>query len=175
MNGRRIARYAHPQPLSAKHLSAPVILRRRFSTRSTILWASATASAIAATYAGLFCGTVANFRAVRIAATIAITACLRFGSTTRLGIGWGLGTVVGLALLVGGFLWYSHRSKPEKPWNQSAIKAECTRPYSQYNLIERSVTSETWSTGRNLSDLRRHYRPISARSHGVWDDGRLVG
>jgi hypothetical protein len=41
-------------------------------------------------------------------------------------IGWGLGTVVGLALLVGGFLWYSHRPKPEKPWNQSAIKAECT-------------------------------------------------
>jgi hypothetical protein len=82
MNGRRIARYARPQSLSAKRLSAPVILRRRFSTRSTILQASATASAIAATYAGLFCGTVANFRAARIAATIAITACLRFGSTT---------------------------------------------------------------------------------------------
>jgi hypothetical protein len=44
-----------------------------------------------------------------------------------IGIGWGLGTVVGLALLVGGFLWYSHRPTPEKHWNQSAIKAECTQ------------------------------------------------
>jgi hypothetical protein len=30
--------------------------------------------------AGLFGGTVDNFRAARMAATIAITACLRFGS-----------------------------------------------------------------------------------------------
>ena len=45
-----------------------------FSTRSTILFASLTASAIAATYAGLFGGTVDNFLAARIAATIAMTA-----------------------------------------------------------------------------------------------------
>ena len=48
-------------------------------------------------------------------------------SSFFISIGWGLGTVVGLALLVGGFLWYSHRPKLEKPWNQSAIKAECTQ------------------------------------------------
>ena len=30
MNGRRITRYARPQSLSAKRLSAPVILKRRF-------------------------------------------------------------------------------------------------------------------------------------------------
>jgi len=30
MNGRRIERYARPQSLSAKRLSAAVILRRRF-------------------------------------------------------------------------------------------------------------------------------------------------
>jgi hypothetical protein len=46
-------------------------------TRSTILLASA----IAATGAGLFGGTVDNFLAASIAATIAITPCLRFGST----------------------------------------------------------------------------------------------
>jgi hypothetical protein len=33
-------------------------------------------------YAGLFGGTADNSRAARIAATIAITACLRFGSAT---------------------------------------------------------------------------------------------
>jgi hypothetical protein len=37
-----------------------------FSTRSTILLASATASAIAATAAGLFCGTARNLRAAKI-------------------------------------------------------------------------------------------------------------
>jgi len=44
-----------------------------------------------------------------------------------LGLGWGLGTAVGLALLVGGFLWYQGRprpTEPPKPWNTTAIKAE---------------------------------------------------
>jgi len=44
-----------------------------------------------------------------------------------IGIGWGLGTAVGLALIVGGFLWYQSRPKPPKPpkpWNTAAIKAE---------------------------------------------------
>jgi hypothetical protein len=38
-----------------------------------------------------------------------------------IGIGWGLGTAVGLVVLVGGFLWYQSRPKPPKPWNTSAI------------------------------------------------------
>jgi hypothetical protein len=44
-----------------------------------------------------------------------------------IGIGWGLGTAVGLAVLVGGFLWYQGRPKPPKPpkpWDTAAIKAE---------------------------------------------------
>lgn len=44
-----------------------------------------------------------------------------------IGIGWGLGTAVGLALIVGGFLWHESRPKPPvppKPWNSAAIKAE---------------------------------------------------
>jgi hypothetical protein len=43
------------------------------------------------------------------------------------GIGWGIGTAVGLAVLAGGFLWYESRPKPPlppKPWNNSAIVAE---------------------------------------------------
>jgi hypothetical protein len=44
-----------------------------------------------------------------------------------IGVGWGLGTTVGLSVLVGGFLWYQSRPKPPrppKPWNTAAIKAE---------------------------------------------------
>ena len=52
------------------------------STRSTIRLASATASAIAATYAGEFLPTVANFLAARIDAHTAMTADLR-GSSTK--------------------------------------------------------------------------------------------
>src|SRR6267378_3723896 len=38
-----------------------------------------------------------------------------------IGVGWGLGTAVGLALVVGGFLWYQSRPKPPKPWNTAAL------------------------------------------------------
>jgi hypothetical protein len=44
-----------------------------------------------------------------------------------IGVGWGFGTAVGLALTVGVFLWYEAKPKtpqPPKPWNTSAIKAE---------------------------------------------------
>jgi hypothetical protein len=40
------------------------------------------------------------------------------------GVGWGIGTAVGLALIVGGFVWYQSRPKPPKQWSVSAIKAE---------------------------------------------------
>ena len=38
-----------------------------------------------------------------------------------IGVGWGLGTAVGLTILVGGFLWYESRPKAPKPWNTTAI------------------------------------------------------
>jgi hypothetical protein len=38
-----------------------------------------------------------------------------------IGVGWGLGTAVGLVVLVGGFLWYQSRPKPPKPWNTAAL------------------------------------------------------
>lgn len=47
-----------------------------------------------------------------------------------IGIGWGLGTALGVVLFVGGFLWYQSRPKPPKPpkpWNTAAIKAEFDR------------------------------------------------
>lgn len=53
-----------------------------------------------------------------------------------IGVGWGLGTVVGLAVLLGGFLWYRSRPKPPKPWNTSAVKAE-------YDLAETEGDSNT--------------------------------
>lgn len=40
------------------------------------------------------------------------------------GIGWGLGTAVGLTLIVGGFLWYESRPKA---WNATAITAKFKR------------------------------------------------
>lgn len=43
------------------------------------------------------------------------------------GVGWGLGTALGLAILFGGFLWYESRPsppKPPKPWDTRAIRAE---------------------------------------------------
>ncbi len=41
-----------------------------------------------------------------------------------MGVGWGLGTSVGLALILG--LWYWHANRP-KPWNPSAVTAEFER------------------------------------------------
>jgi hypothetical protein len=49
-----------------------------------------------------------------------------------IGVGWGLGTAVGLVLLVGGFLWYQGRPKPPKPWNTRAIEAH----YSDIQFFE---------------------------------------
>jgi hypothetical protein len=69
-------------PFSGLGKPSPTKGCKDFSTRPTILRASAAASAIAAMYAGLFGGTVDNFRAAKIAATIAIMPCLRLGSTT---------------------------------------------------------------------------------------------
>jgi hypothetical protein len=38
-----------------------------------------------------------------------------------IGLGWGLGTALGLVVLVGGFLWYQSRPRPPKPWNTAAL------------------------------------------------------
>ncbi len=37
------------------------------------------------------------------------------------GVGWGIGTAVGLAGIVGVYLWHQSRPKPPKTWNTSAI------------------------------------------------------
>jgi hypothetical protein len=41
-----------------------------------------------------------------------------------IGIGWGLGTVVGVALVVGGFLWYRSRPKPTATPLASSIESK---------------------------------------------------
>jgi hypothetical protein len=51
-----------------------------------------------------------------------------------IGLGWGLGTALGLAILVGGFLWYGSRPKPPKPpkpWDSAAIKADYDVAYTE--------------------------------------------
>ena len=51
-----------------------------------------------------------------------------------IGVGWGIGTVVGLAVVVGTYIWYDNRPKPPvppKPWNLSAIKADYDYAYTE--------------------------------------------
>ncbi len=50
------------------------------------------------------------------------------------GVAWGVGTAMGLAMLVGGYIWYSSRPSPPvppKPWNSSAIRAEYDTAYTE--------------------------------------------
>lgn len=46
-----------------------------------------------------------------------------------IGLGWGVGTAVGLAAALAVFLWYQSRPKPTKPWNTSSIKATTMYPF----------------------------------------------
>src|SRR5277367_6172363 len=41
-----------------------------------------------------------------------------------IGVGWGIGTAVGLMVLVGAFFWYEGRTKTPKAWNTTAVTAE---------------------------------------------------
>jgi len=74
-----------------------------------------------------------------------------------IGVGWGLGTALGLAILVGGFFWYGQRPRPEKPWNQSAIKA--TPSGIDFSVqADRAVAIFKYSF-QNTTD--RDYKPAS--------------
>ncbi len=42
-------------------------------------------------------------------------------------VAFGAGFAVTLSVIAGVLVWYSNRPKPEKPWNQSAIKATSTK------------------------------------------------
>jgi hypothetical protein len=39
------------------------------------------------------------------------------------GLGWGIGTAIGLTAALAVFLWYQNRPEPPKPWNTSSIMA----------------------------------------------------
>ncbi len=51
-----------------------------------------------------------------------------------IGVWWGIVTVVGLAVVVGTYIWYDNRPKPPvppKPWNLLAIKADYDYAYTE--------------------------------------------
>jgi hypothetical protein len=57
--------------------------------------------------------------------------------TILLGVGWGIGTVAGLAIVAAGLYLYSHRpASAPKPWNTAAIKAD-------YDFVESAGTDQT--------------------------------
>ncbi len=78
-----------------------------------------------------------------------------------IGIGWGFATAVGLALLVGGFLWYQSRPKSPKPpkaWDTAAIKAD----YDSTNTEGDKNTVVFYYTLENTTDF--DYRIEDAQS-----------
>jgi hypothetical protein len=44
------------------------------------------------------------------------------------GVGWGLGTAVGLVAIVGVYNWYEGRPRPPKSWNSTAISSSDDAP-----------------------------------------------
>jgi hypothetical protein len=69
-----------------------------------------------------------------------------------IGMGWGLGTALGLVILVGGILWYESRPKPPtppKPWDSNSIKA-------QYDFVNTEGDKNTivfFYTVENMTDF----------------------
>lgn len=69
-----------------------------------------------------------------------------------IGAGWGVGTAVGLAGVIGCFIWYQGRPKPPKPWNRSAIIAE-------YDYVDTEGDKNTiifYYTLENTTDFDYH-------------------
>jgi hypothetical protein len=69
--------------------------------------------------------------------------------TFVVGIGWGLGTVLGLGLLAGAVIGHQGRPKPPKPWNTTAIKAEYNTTSAEGEKI-RFCLSTPWKTRPTL-------------------------
>ena len=57
-------------------------------------------------------------------ASVEGTAIMNWKKALLIGLGWGVGTALGLTILVGGFLRYQSKPKPPKPWDSKSIKAE---------------------------------------------------
>lgn len=70
-----------------------------------------------------------------------------------IGVGWGLGTAVGLAILVGGFHWYKSRPKSPKPWNSKAIEAQYVDTWFLENEKERKLAAVFTFDLRNNTEV----------------------
>ena len=74
-----------------------------------------------------------------------------------LGVGWGLGTAAGLAVILACYVWYQSRPKPPKPWNRTSIKAEYN-----YVDIEGSKNSMLFNyTLENATDFDYHVEDVT--------------
>ena len=79
------------------------------------------------------------------------------------GIGWGLGTALGLAILFGGFLWYQSRPKP---WNTSAIVSTAAPSFNSsadykyfqlsYDMENRTATDYQITSDGGLKMMMRN-------------------
>jgi hypothetical protein len=84
------------------------------------------------------------------------------------GIGWGLGTALGLAILLGAFFWYESRPKPPKPpkpWDTASIKAD----YDRADTEGDNNTIVVYYTLENTTDF--DYRVDD--SHDITMNGKL--
>jgi hypothetical protein len=62
-----------------------------------------------------------------------------------IGLGWGIGTALGLAALGGIVFWYTSRPKPPKPWNSAAIVSTGSPGFnstSDYKHLELTYSME---------------------------------
>jgi hypothetical protein len=75
-------------------------------------------------------------------------------------IGVGAGFVGMLSVIAGGVVWYSHRPRPEKPWNEFAIKASSTE--TVFSLESDRAVGDFRYTLQNTTD-RDYKLPADAK------------
>jgi hypothetical protein len=75
---------------------------------------------------------------------------------------FGAGFVVMLCAIAAGVLWYSHRPKPGKPWNETAIKATSTG------------TLFTIQADRALGDFRYSLQNTTDRDYRLPSDAKIM-
>ena len=75
---------------------------------------------------------------------------------------FGAGFAIMLCIIAGAAIWYSHRPRPEKPWNQSAIKADVTDTYF------------TTQSDRLVGDFRYSLQNTTDRDYRLPSDAKIM-